>query len=288
MSEKNKEKKANKKNNKENAKLKDNKVKSPKEKKKKSKIGKILKVFFILFILGALIGGGIFAGIIFGAFGDELKITREQLLIKTSNSLVVDKDGNIIANLSGDENRKVITLEEMNPYLPVAFVSIEDERFYDHSGVDIKRTSHAIFQYIVKFGKADFGGSTLTQQLVKMITKEDERAWQRKVKEISRAYEVEKLISKEQVLELYLNMIFLGDVTYGVEVGAKYYFNKTAKELTIAECAFLAGINHMPNSYDLFDTNISEEKAFERKVNGNSRAKTVLIKMQELGKIKTR
>ena len=110
------------------------------------------------------------------------------------------------------------------------------------------------------------------------------QAWQRKVKEISRALEVERLISKDQVLELYLNTIFMGDQAFGVEVAANYYFNKTAKELTLEECAFLAGINHSPNWYDPFHKSTSEtdEEDNERIKN---RTITVLDKMQELGKI---
>lgn len=292
MTEKNKRIKKNKENTKiyktkpvEKEKVEKNDTEKRKEKKKKSKLRKIVKILFILFVVGMIVGGGIFAGVLYGAFGDELKITREQLLIKSSNSVVLDKDGNIIANLSGDENRKIITLQDMSPYLPVAFISIEDERFYEHKGVDVKRTVHAILEYVLHFGKSDFGGSTITQQLVKMITLESERAWQRKVKEISRAYEVERLISKDQVLELYLNMIFLGDTVYGVEVGSTYYFNKTAKDLTIAECAFLAGINHSPNAYDVFDSSLTPEQLEARKEKVKVRTKTVLTKMKELGKI---
>ena len=258
------------------------KEKKEKKKKKHPKLRLAIKIIFILAFLVILIGGGILAGFIFGAFGDEFKISKEQLLITTSNSEVYDINGNLITNLSGLENRKIITLDDMAPYLPVAFVSIEDERFYSHHGVDWKRTIGATLQYL--FGNSTYGGSTITQQLVKNLTKEDEQAWQRKVKEISRALEVERLISKDQVLELYLNTIFMGDQAFGVEVAANYYFNKTAKELTLEECAFLAGINHSPNWYDPFHKSTSEtdEEDNERIKN---RTITVLDKMQELGKI---
>ena len=174
---------------------------------------------------------------------------------------------------SGDEKRKIITLEEMSDYLPKAYVAIEDERFYKHNGVDFKRTAGAIIGKI--FGKGNYGGSTITQQLVKNITKEDETQGMagifRKVKEWAKAYQVERMISKDQILELYLNILFVGSNNlHGVELGAKYYFNKSAKDLDLAECAFMAGINNSPNSYNPFST---EEKDIEKIKN---KTKTVL------------
>ena len=196
--------------------------------------------------------------------------------------------GNVIAELSGDENRKFIKISEMAEYLPTAFVSIEDERFYDHIGIDVKRTLAATAKYAlskVGIGSSSYGGSTITQQTVKNITKEKDRTWQRKVKEMARAYYIEKELSKDQILELYLNLIFMGGNTniYGVEVASNYYFSKSAKDLDLAECAFLAGINNTPNSYNPFVED--NEKVMERI---KTRTKTVLNKMNELGKIKSK
>ena len=172
--------------------------------------------------------------------------------------------------------------------MPVAFVSIEDERFYDHMGIDVKRTLAATVKYAfskVGIGSSSYGGSTITQQTVKNITKEKDRTWQRKVKEMARAYYIEKELSKDQILELYLNLIFMGGNTniYGVEVASNYYFSKSAKDLDLAECAFLAGINNTPNSYNPFVED--NEKVMERI---KTRTKTVLNKMNELGKIKSK
>ena len=198
------------------------------------------------------------------------------------------RSGNVIAELSGDENRKFIKISEMAEYLPTAFVSIEDERFYDHIGIDVKRTLAATAKYAlskVGIGASSYGGSTITQQTVKNITKEKDRTWQRKVKEMARAYYIEKELSKDQILELYLNLIFMGGNTniYGVEVASNYYFSKSAKDLDLAECAFLAGINNTPNSYNPFVED--NEKVMERI---KTRTKTVLNKMNELGKIKSK
>ena len=236
-----------------------------KNKKKHEKLKKVLKIIFIIFFILCIIGAGILAGIFFGLFGDDFKIEKDDLLISKMNSVIKDIDGNVIEHLSGEENRKIITKADMPQYLPDAFVSIEDERFYSHHGVDIKRTGAATVTYIFNRGSSSFGGSTITQQLVKNLTNEKDdsgvKGIIRKVKEMSKAYQVEKLISKDQILELYLNLIYLGGGgknVCGVEVAAQYYFSKSAKDLDLAECAFIAGINHSPNAYKPFKTDDSQ------------------------------
>ena len=190
----------------------------------------------------------------------------------------------VVANLSGDEKRKIITIEDMSKYLPKAYVAIEDERFEKHHGVDWKRTAGAIFNTVFK-GSSSYGGSTITQQLVKNLTKDDESSGlagiYRKIREGAKAYQVERMISKEQILELYLNILYVGGEgnLHGVELGAEYYFNKSAKDLTLAECAYMAGINSSPSSYNPFDTSTDNTEKIKNKT------KTVLGKMLELGSI---
>ena len=255
-----------------------------KESKKHPKLRLAIKICVISFLILGIIGVGILAGVFIGVMRSDTAITLEMLTIGYTNSKMLDKNGNIIAELSGDENREFIPLEEMPKYLQEAFVSIEDERFEKHKGVDIKRTAAATIKYGLSklgIGSADYGGSTITQQLVKLITKEDERAWQRKVKEIARAFKVEQLISKDEILELYLNTINLGGFeknVCGVEVASNYYFNKSASQLDIAESAFLAGINHAPNTYNPFYETDRTERI-------KTRTNVVLGKMKELGKI---
>ena len=240
-----------------------------------------LKILIILFLLLCVIGAGVVAGMFFGLFGDDFEITKEELQIGTANSVVVDQNGGVIANLSGDEKRKIITLEDMSTYLPKAYVAIEDERFYKHSGVDFKRTAGAILNTVFT-GSSSYGGSTITQQLVKNITKDDEASGLagifRKIKEWAKAYQVERMISKDQILELYLNILFVGGEgnLHGVELGAEYYFNKSAKDLSLAECAYMAGINSSPMSYNPFDTSTDNTEKIKNKT------KTVLEKMKEL------
>ena len=260
-----------------------------KEKKKKTKAGKIIKILIIVLLLAIIIGSGIVVGVFYGMFGDQLTISKEEFVIPYENSTVYDKDGNLIATLSGDSKRKCISLSEMGQYLPKAYVAIEDERFYEHQGVDIKRTAAATITYVTHAGKSSFGGSSITQQLVKNITNEKEDSnlagVVRKVKEMSKAMQVEQYLSKDQILELYLNLIFIGgnDIN-GVELGAIYYFNKKPAELTIAQCAFMAGINHSPNAYNPFKEEDEAKKA-KKQENIKKRTKTVLGKMLELGNI---
>lgn len=270
------------KNNKKNKSINKNKNVYGKKSSRAKIAKKIIIILILIFILMCLIGTGIFAGIF---FSDKFAMSKEDLLISNSNTFVYDSEGNLIKELQGDENRKIITLNDMPAYLPKAFIAIEDERFYDHHGVDIKRTAAATVTYVFNKGSSSFGGSTITQQLIKNITneKEDEgkAGIQRKIREMSRAYQIEKIISKSQILELYLNIIYLGGYgknICGVEVASEYYFGKSADELSLSESAYLAGINHSPNNYNPFTETNNTEKI-------KKRTKTVLEKMKELGMI---
>ena len=210
-------------NSNENEKTKKYKIKTKKHKRvwKNIKIA-ILVILFILIVLA-----GIAIGKIYGIF-KEAKINIEDVVIKYENSVVKDMEGNTIAVLSGDENREYVSISEMSQYLPKAFVAIEDERFYEHKGVDIKRTGAATVKYVLSkigIGSANYGGSTITQQFLKVLTEENERTWQRKVKEIARAHYLEQQLSKSQILEMYLNLVFLGGRSFGVEVASNYYFS---------------------------------------------------------------
>jgi len=257
--------------------------KNKKAKKKKSKFWKIVRRILLVLILIGLVIAGIAIGKVY-TMCKEAKLDMAEVAIKHENSVVKDINGEIIATLSGDENRDSIKFSDMSSYIPKAFVAIEDERFYEHSGVDVKRTVGATGKWIlskVGIGSASYGGSKITQQMVKNLTEEKDRSWERKVKEMARAYYIEQELSKDQILELYLNLIFLGDRAYGVEVASIYYFNKSASELSLAESAFLAGINNSPNSYNPFEDETEEDKT-ETMDLIKRRTKTVLGKMLEL------
>ena len=245
-----------------------------------------IKLIIILILLLCVIGAGIVAAMFFGVFGDDFEITKEDLVIGSANSVVLDRNGAEIANLSKEQQRKIISLDEMADYLPKAYVAIEDKRFYDHDGVDWKRTLGAIGNTVLK-GGSSYGGSSITQQLVKNITGDKDSSGiagiMRKVKEWTKAYQVERMISKQQILELYLNILFIGgqDI-HGVELGAQYYFSKSAKDLDLAQCAFLAGINSSPNSYNPFDETKDQEKVKETI---KKKVLTVLKEMKDQGYI---
>lgn len=258
---------------------------SNKKKKANQKFKLILKILLILFLLLCVVGAGIIAAMFFGLFGDEFEITKEELTSGSSDTVVYDIDNNEIASLSAKEKRKKISLSEMPQYLPKAYIAIEDKRFYSHSGVDIKRTAGAILGAVT--GNASYGGSSITQQLVKNITDDKQRSGiagvTRKLKEWTKAIQIERMISKDQILELYLNIIFVGGPElHGVELGSIYYFNKNAKDLDLAECAFLAGINHSPNAYNPYNDNLDQEKVAK---STRDRTLTVLKEMKNQGLI---
>lgn len=253
------------------------KIKTKKGKKKIVK--KVILIILCIIILLMLVGIGAFMAIF---FSDKFAMSKDDLTINYTNTFVYDSEGNLIKELTGEENRKIISLSDMPKNLPNAFVAIEDERFYEHHGVDLKRTAAATVTYLTNHGSSSFGGSSITQQLIKNITneKDDEgtAGIERKIKEMSRAFQIERILSKDDILELYLNIIYLGGYgknICGVEVASEYYFGKSAKDLSLAECAFLAGINHSPNSYNPFIETDNNEKI-------KNRTETVLEKMKEL------
>ena len=120
-----------------------------------------IRITLLLLLMAIVIGSGVVVGMLYGVWGQEFEISEEELAIN-GNSVVLDKDGKVIAELTGDENRKNITLEEMPQDLTEAYIAIEDERFNSHNGVDFKRTGAAIMSYIFHKGSSSFGGSTIT------------------------------------------------------------------------------------------------------------------------------
>ena len=142
------------------------------------------------------------------------------------------------------------SIDNMPNNLVNAFIAVEDKRFWQHSGVDWKRTLKAVGNYLFKFDGSSFGGSTITQQLVKNLTGENEYTAKRKLEEIVRAISLENKLSKREILELYLNVVYLAENCYGVNAASNLYFNKNVEELTITECASLASIIKSPNKYD--------------------------------------
>jgi penicillin-binding protein 1A len=146
----------------------------------------------------------------------------------------------------GDVGGAVLSLKELPPYLPKAFIAIEDRRFYDHHGVDPLGIGRAVLANILHRGLAQ-GGSTITQQLAKNLFLTQDRTLARKIQELALAFWLERKFSKREILELYLNRIYFGAGAYGVEAAAQRYFGKSARQLTLAEAAMLAGLVKSPS-----------------------------------------
>lgn len=175
------------------------------------------------------------------------KSTMWELNLKP-NSTLLDQKGNIIGH-RGPHLGRPMKLSELPTHLPQAFLAIEDERFYDHAGIDRKAILRALFEN-TKSGAKVQGGSTLTQQLVKNMLLTPERSYKRKFQEMWLAYEMEQALSKPEILELYLNRIPLGAKIFGVEAAAQQYFGKSATEVSLSEAALLAALPKAPSRYE--------------------------------------
>ena len=247
-------------------------IKRPKSKHNKTNNKKITvkRIIIILIVIICII-----VAIMLGISCYKWK-TMAKDMFTNKNSIVVDTDGKQIAELGSERKKIKVDSDKMPEKLKDAYVSIEDERFYKHHGVDIKRTTSAIFSYVFHAGNSSYGGSTITQQLVKNITGDNTDSVTRKIKEWWKAYQLEWYFSKDDILDMYLNVIYVGPNIYGVGAGSEYYFNKDVQKLSIAESAFLAGINNSPNSYNPFDKETDNTEKI------NKRTKTVLSKMKEL------
>ncbi|MFN2642301.1 MAG: penicillin-binding protein [Actinomycetota bacterium] len=164
-------------------------------------------------------------------------------------SVVLAKDGSVIATLTGDENRKFVALAEVPPTTQQAVLAIEDARFYEHHGIDTSGILRAIFANATSGGVRE-GGSTITQQLVKNTIVGTQRSIDRKIKEAQYAIALEHTLPKRRILELYLNEAYFGNGVYGIGTAAEFYFGKPVKQLTLAQSALLAGLISSPERYD--------------------------------------
>ena len=162
-----------------------------------------------------------------------------------------DSKGSLIYTTLSEERRIPININYIPDHTQKAFIAIEDNRFYDHLGVDFRGTARAVVSTLS--GREVQGGSTITQQLAKNAFLTQERTITRKIKEAFLARELEKRYTKDEILEMYLNHIYFGQGAYGVESAARYYFNKEAKDLNIAESATLAAIPKSPNYFNPFE-----------------------------------
>ncbi|GAB3254752.1 transglycosylase domain-containing protein [Kineosporia babensis] len=208
-----------------------------------------------------------------------------------SNTQILAADGSPIATFY-DENRVPVKLDQVSPFLQDAVVSIEDERFFEHSGVDTEGLIRAAA--VTMLGTGSQGASTLTQQLVKNTLAQEgfvsgdkekqaaagEKSSDRKLREIRLATALEQRLSKQEILERYLNIAWFGGQTSGVQAASKYYFGTTAEKVTLPQAAMLAGMIHAPAMYDLDE--LTDQADEDRALGRRNR---VLAKMLSLGKI---
>lgn len=191
-----------------------------------------------------------------------------------ASSQIYDINGNEIANVHADENRMPVKINQVPKNLQNAFVAVEDNRFYEHIGIDPRGIARALYANI-RGREVSEGGSTITQQLAKNAYLTQDRTIARKVQEIFLALQLERQYTKQEILEMYLNQIYFGQGAYGVQAAAQTYFGKDVSDLTLNECAMLAGIPKSPNYYSPSN---NMQAATERKA-------TVLDQMVKYGYI---
>jgi len=213
---------------------------------------------------------------IFAYYGATAPTIQASDLEGATETKILDKDGELIYSLGG-EKRDLITSEQVPQLLKDAITSIEDKRFYSHMGIDPIRIAGSFLRN-AKAGQITQGGSTITQQLVKLAvfsTKKEDQTYKRKIQEIMLALQLERNYSKEQILTYYLNKVYMANNVYGFGTASHYYFNKELSDLSLAQVALLAGMPQAPNSYDPY---ANADQAKERR-------DLVLYSMKENGKI---
>ncbi len=257
--------------------------KREKRRKRKSIFRSLFTACLVMVIIFTIIGTGVCIGM-YTAVSTEIADMNLTALTFNNDSFLMyyDEEGNEqeLQKISsaGNEKSKWISSEEISPYLKMAAIAIEDERFEKHHGVDIKRTLGATVGFIsskLGFGSSNYGGSTITQQVIKNITKENDRSATRKLKEIMRAIALEQNLSKDEIITVYLNIIALANNIKGVEKAANIYFGKPASEVTIAEAASIVGITQRPEAFNPYKNPKDHIKKRDK----------VLTKMYELGYI---
>ena len=241
------------------------------------------KTHVLPIVIGSFVGFFLLAGIAFGAgmianvdkwLQDLPDYTNTELYLTSEPTTVLDAQGNQIASFYS-QNRESVTIDQVSKYVLDGTVATEDERFYEHNGVDLYGIMRAV---VVQLTGGSEGASTITQQLVRNTILSDEQfdiTLERKVREAYLALKVEEIYSKEEILMMYLNTIYYGHGAYGIEAAANTYLSKHASDLTLAEAALLVGL---PNSPSMYDPTVNPDLALQRR-------NTVLDRMLSNGKI---
>lgn len=240
-------------------------------------VAKIVVTVLLVILTTTLLLACVFAFYVKTCLTEDIDVSLSDYQLSESSIIYCETSAGEykeLATLHGSENRIWVDLEDIPDYLVKALVAIEDHRFYKHKGVDWYRTVGAMFTLLTG-GDDSFGGSTITQQLIKNLTGNKEVTVQRKLIEIFQALEFEKKYDKDEIIEWYLNAVYFGEGCDGIYTAAQKYFGKEPSQLTLAESASIVGIVNLPTYYSPF---YSEE-------NNKERQETVLRRMYELGYI---
>lgn len=229
--------------------------------KKSEKRKKIVRVILAVPLIGIAILLTITAYILGTTISTWKELDIEKLENIQQSSFIYDYEDEKITNIHGSENRIKVSLSDIPKHVQDAFIATEDIRFYKHPGFDIKRLASSVWHNIKARAYVQ-GGGTITQQVVRNAFLSQKKVMSRKIQEIYLAYQLEKKYSKEQILETYLNLIYFGKGTYGVETASNRYFGKSVKDISIAEGAMLAGIIKNPGRYSPL---IDRESSMKRK-----------------------
>ncbi len=240
---------------------------------------KAVATVLLIFITTGLLFTCIFAVYVKTCLTEDLNVSLEEMTLSLSSTILYrdEDEWKELATLYSDEDRVWVEYSDIPLDLQHAAVAIEDHNFYTHKGVDWFRTSGALVNMFIGM-RNNFGGSTITQQLIKNLTEYDDVTVQRKLTEIFRALEFEKIYTKEEILTWYLNEIYLGERCYGVGTAARVYFGKEVSQLDLAECASLIGITNNPSLYDPYISDTTRERNIRR-------TKTILWEMYDQGYI---
>jgi penicillin-binding protein 1A len=239
-------------------------------KRKRRRWWKRLLAYMTLLLLILLLGAMTFAGVLYYQVAQMMpSVSAIETYQPREASFIYSADGVQLARIA-EEYREPATLEEIPQHLINATIAKEDRRFWQHSGVDWRGTARALWVNLTE-GDIKQGGSTLTQQLARNVFLTQKRTFARKLQEIILAQEMERRLTKERILELYLNQVYYGNGAYGVKAAARVYFNKPLEKLTLAECALLASLPQRPSAYDPFSN--PDEAIFQRNLTLNLMAR---------------
>ena len=243
--------------------------------KKKNPIGTILLLIVFALVMAGVIKVGVPLVRMYAGAVKEVSSSNEDTFRQWQTSIVYDNRENEIKKLKGERNVYYLEYDEISDAAKLAIISVEDKNFTHHRGLDVVGLARSVVYLIINRGRITMGGSTITQQLARNVFLSFEQTYSRKLNEIFYAFLLEEKYSKEDILEFYLNNVYFANGNYGIEAASRAYFQKSCKDLTVSETAFLCAIPNSPARYD----------PYENPENTLQRRDRILTKMYEEGYI---